>query len=195
MVRATTAGLLAHGSRAPARVLPGTDRYQPCLPEPQGSVTRPIQQRERRTDQRLAADSCGGQPPTCPRTGVQPGRTVFPFHPLARDRRHATVAVCQNFWQRSSGPRARTGRVPADSILPPESSAIEVVSREVGVSVATLERWRADGLAHGSGDRRSGGGQRGRRRTASQGQGPGRNGRLACALKKIAAVFHKDEDV
>jgi transposase len=32
-------------------------------------------------------------------------------------------------------------------LLPPESSAVEVVSREVGVSVATLERWRAEALA------------------------------------------------
>jgi transposase-like protein len=30
---------------------------------------------------------------------------------------------------------------------------VEHVSREVGVSVATLERWRADALANGSGDR------------------------------------------
>jgi hypothetical protein len=45
-------------------------------------------------------------------------------------------------------------------LLPPESSAVEVVSREVGVSVATLERWRADALAGGTGDRRAGGGQR-----------------------------------
>jgi transposase len=45
-------------------------------------------------------------------------------------------------------------------LLPPESSAVEVVSREVGVSVATLERWRADALANGAGDRRGGGGQR-----------------------------------
>jgi len=44
-------------------------------------------------------------------------------------------------------------------LLPPESAAVEVVSREVGVSVATLERWRADALANGAGDRR-GGGQR-----------------------------------
>ena len=36
-------------------------------------------------------------------------------------------------------------------LLPPESSAIDVVSREVGISVATLERWRADALANGSG--------------------------------------------
>ena len=36
-------------------------------------------------------------------------------------------------------------------LLPPESSAAEQVSREVGISVATLERWRADALAHGSG--------------------------------------------
>jgi hypothetical protein len=34
--------------------------------------------------------------------------------------------------------------------LPPESSAIDLVSREVGISVATLERWRADALANGS---------------------------------------------
>ncbi len=43
--------------------------------------------------------------------------------------------------------------------LPPESSSVEQVSREVGVSAATLERCRADALAHGSGDR-AGGGQR-----------------------------------
>jgi transposase-like protein len=34
-------------------------------------------------------------------------------------------------------------------LLPPESSAVDVVSREVGVSVATLERWRAAALAKG----------------------------------------------
>ena len=44
-------------------------------------------------------------------------------------------------------------------LLPPESSAVEVVSREVGVSVATLERWRADALSNDASDRR-GGGQR-----------------------------------
>jgi hypothetical protein len=33
--------------------------------------------------------------------------------------------------------------------LPPESSAVDVVSRAVGISVATLERWRAEGLAGG----------------------------------------------
>jgi transposase-like protein len=45
-------------------------------------------------------------------------------------------------------------------LLPPESSAVEVVSREVGVGVATLERWRAEALANGASDRRAGGGQR-----------------------------------
>lgn len=34
-------------------------------------------------------------------------------------------------------------------LLPPESSAVEVVSRETGVSASTLERWRADALATG----------------------------------------------
>jgi len=34
-------------------------------------------------------------------------------------------------------------------LLPPESSAVDLVSREVGVSVATLERWRAAALAKG----------------------------------------------
>ena len=33
------------------------------------------------------------------------------------------------------------------ALLPPESAAVEVVSREVGVSVATLERWRDQALA------------------------------------------------
>ena len=32
-------------------------------------------------------------------------------------------------------------------LLPPESAALEDVSREVGVGVATLERWRSDALA------------------------------------------------
>ena len=46
---------------------------------------------------------------------------------------------------------ARYGRAFRDRIvarlLPPESAAIEVVSHEVGVSVGTLERWRAQALA------------------------------------------------
>ena len=59
---------------------------------------------------------------------------------------------------------ARYGQAYKDRIvarlLPPESSAVEGVSREVGVSAATLERWRADALANDAGDRRGGGGQR-----------------------------------
>ena len=50
---------------------------------------------------------------------------------------------------------ARYGQAFKDRIvarlLPPESSAVEQVSREVGVSMATLERWRTEALAHGSG--------------------------------------------
>jgi transposase-like protein len=50
---------------------------------------------------------------------------------------------------------ARYGQAYKDRIvarlLPPESSSVEHVSREVGISVATLERWRADALATGSG--------------------------------------------
>src|SRR3712207_8438745 len=46
---------------------------------------------------------------------------------------------------------ARYGQAFRDRIvarlLPPESAAIEVVSREVGVSIGTLERWRAQALA------------------------------------------------
>src|SRR5271157_6140103 len=49
---------------------------------------------------------------------------------------------------------ARYGQAYKDRIvarlLPPESSAIDLVSREVGISVATLERWRAHALANGS---------------------------------------------
>ena len=36
-------------------------------------------------------------------------------------------------------------------LLPPESSSVAEVSREVGISTATLERWRADALANGPG--------------------------------------------
>ena len=53
-------------------------------------------------------------------------------------------------------------------LLPPESSAVDVVSREVGVSVATLERWRADALANGSGA--------GRRQPTLDGGGPAGSG-------------------
>ena len=46
---------------------------------------------------------------------------------------------------------ARYGQAFRDRIvarlLPPESAAIDVVSREVGVSIGTLERWRAQALA------------------------------------------------
>lgn len=35
-------------------------------------------------------------------------------------------------------------------LLPPESAAIDVVARELGVSTATLERWRANALLEGS---------------------------------------------
>jgi transposase len=48
---------------------------------------------------------------------------------------------------------ARYGQVFKDKaiarLLPPESSNIDAVSREIGVSVSTLERWRADALASG----------------------------------------------
>ena len=68
---------------------------------------------------------------------------------------------------------ARYGQAYKDRIvarlLPPESSAVEVVSREVGVSTATLERWRAEALAE----------------TAA----------LLVLSKKLAAVFNDGEDV
>ncbi|MGI4819561.1 MAG: IS3-like element ISAzo10 family transposase, partial [Janthinobacterium lividum] len=37
-------------------------------------------------------------------------------------------------------------------LLPPESSAPDIVSREVGVSVEMLERWRAQALAAAAGE-------------------------------------------
>jgi transposase len=46
---------------------------------------------------------------------------------------------------------ARYGKIFKDRavarLLPPESAAITTVSQELGVSVATLERWRADALS------------------------------------------------
>ena len=38
-------------------------------------------------------------------------------------------------------------------LLPPESSPVDLVSREIGVSVETLERWRADALSLPDGKR------------------------------------------
>ena len=59
---------------------------------------------------------------------------------------------------------ARYGQAYRDRIvarlLPPKSSAVEVVSRKVGVSVATLERWRSEALVNGAEDRLGGGGHR-----------------------------------
>ena len=45
-------------------------------------------------------------------------------------------------------------------LLPPESSAPDVVSREVGVSVETLERWRAQALSAAAGEQPGFGSQR-----------------------------------
>ncbi len=45
-------------------------------------------------------------------------------------------------------------------LLPPESSAPDVVSREVGVGVQTLERWRAEALAAAAGGQPGAGNQR-----------------------------------
>jgi len=46
---------------------------------------------------------------------------------------------------------ARYGKVYKDRavarLLPPESAPVQVISQELSVSVATLERWRADALA------------------------------------------------
>src|SRR3569833_1644443 len=46
---------------------------------------------------------------------------------------------------------ARYGKVFKDRavarLLPPESAPVQMVSQELGVSVATLERWRADALS------------------------------------------------
>lgn len=38
-------------------------------------------------------------------------------------------------------------------LLPPESSSVELLSREIGVSVETLERWRAEALSLPGGKR------------------------------------------
>src|ERR1700733_13671571 len=61
----------------------------------------------------------------------------------------------RNHWGRWKTEVARYGQAYKDRIvarlLPPESAAVEQASREGGVSVATLERWRADALANGSG--------------------------------------------
>lgn len=38
-------------------------------------------------------------------------------------------------------------------LLPPESADVDMVARELGVSVSTLERWRAGALSQGEGKR------------------------------------------
>ena len=59
---------------------------------------------------------------------------------------------------------ARYGQTYKDRVvarlLPPESTAVESVSRDVGVSAATLERWRAEALANAAGRQPGSGSQR-----------------------------------
>lgn len=38
-------------------------------------------------------------------------------------------------------------------LLPPESAPLEVVAREIGIGVDTLERWRSEALARPAGER------------------------------------------
>src|SRR3712207_9160913 len=54
--------------------------------------------------------------------------------------------ACPTGSQQRSATRQFRDRIVA-RLLPPESAAIDVVSREVGVSIGTLERWRAQALA------------------------------------------------
>jgi transposase len=67
-------------------------------------------------------------------------------------------------WGHRNTEVARYGQTYKDRVvarlLPPESSAVELVSREVGVSVATLERWRTVALAVAAGERPGGGSHR-----------------------------------
>jgi hypothetical protein len=53
-------------------------------------------------------------------------------------------------WPSGCAGTARLCNTRCESGWPPESSAVEQVSSEVGVSVTTLERWRAEALADGS---------------------------------------------
>src|SRR5215212_4209091 len=93
--------------------------------------------------------------------GVQPAREPgeVALRPLAfavppRVRRVVACLGPRNEGVRVSGRgtiRTSIGQAFRDRIvarlLPPESAAIDVVSREVGVSIGTLERWRAQALA------------------------------------------------
>ena len=65
---------------------------------------------------------------------------------LSRDRNFGGADSSEMASIRTSVPKIRM----VARLLPPESSAIDLVSRDVGISVATLERWRADALASGS---------------------------------------------
>ncbi len=65
------------------------------------------------------------------------------WSPPARQRRSWLVEQAGDYATRISY-QTRDGTA---RLLPPESAAIDLVSREVGVSVATLERWRAQALA------------------------------------------------
>ncbi len=70
--------------------------HRSCLPKPSGSVAHPTWGW---SDQRLAADSCGGSRRLVPGPEVQPGRTAFPFHPLARDHRHISISLYHRMMQ------------------------------------------------------------------------------------------------
>ena len=85
-------------------------------------------------------------------------------------------------------------------LLPPESSAIDLVSREVGIGVATLERWRADAL----GEPRAASAveaRQDRRRVKElerelhrKDKALAETAALLVLTKKLSAVFHQGED-
>src|SRR5215212_8745550 len=88
------------------------------------------------------------------RTAGRGGR-AHPLAPLARSgaARPGSDLSSRGRWKTRM---ARYGQKFKDAgvacLLPPESPSLEAVSQKVGISVATLERWRAAALAGSDGD-------------------------------------------
>jgi hypothetical protein len=67
-------------------------RRRPGLPEPSGPVTR-LTRNGRRRSSFSPLTVAGAAADLSPDRSVQPGRTAFPFHPLARDHRHIRMSL------------------------------------------------------------------------------------------------------
>jgi transposase-like protein len=162
--------LCAHGgrSRAPGRrsnadvrssVVMAAQMSAAGRQEPLAQVGRAADMVDFRTFESAVPDASGKHGTGSP-SATSPDGSATQLATRQSCVREVAARIGSEPWGRWKTEVARYGQAYKERIvarlLPPESSSVEQVSREIGISAATLERWRADALATGS----SGGVQR-----------------------------------